>query len=107
MTRRLRTAILAAMLVVTPLGALSLPALAVTRPDTPRLAPGAVSPLPSYVRRVEPAVVRLRVKARPDALSSQRLGARRAGSAVSCDARGCAMTSTYLLGAAESRQTQR
>jgi len=106
MTRRLRTAILAAMLVVTPLGALSLPALAVTRPDTPRLAPGAVSPLPSYVRRVEPAVVGLRVKARPDALSSQRLGARRAGSAVIFDARGYAVTVTYLVVDAESMETQ-
>src|SRR5206468_7935505 len=62
--------------------------------------------LPSYVRRVEPAVVGLRVKARPDALSSQRLGARRAGSAVIFDARGYAVTVTYLVVDAESMETQ-
>src|SRR5919108_6561260 len=106
MTRRLRTAVLAAILLVAPLGARSLPALAVTRPDTPRLAPGAVSPLPSYVRRVEPAVVGLRVKARPDAPSSQRLGARRAGSGVIFDARGYAVTVSYLVLDAETIETQ-
>src|SRR2546426_5956785 len=73
MMRRLRTALLAVLFLVP-----ALPAVAVTRPSPPRLPPNAVSPLPSYVRRVEPAVVGLRVKARADAPSSQRLGARRA-----------------------------
>src|SRR2546422_674605 len=74
MMRRLRTALLAVLFLVP-----ALPAVAVTRPSPPRLPPNAVSPLPSYVRRVEPAVVGLRVKARADAPSSQRLGAPRAG----------------------------
>jgi S1-C subfamily serine protease len=106
MTRRLRTVLLAAMVLATPLAMLSLPALAVTRPPLPRLAPNAVSPLPSYVRRVEPAVAGLRVKAQPDAPSSQRLGARRAGSAVIFDARGYAVTVSYLVIDAESIEAQ-
>src|SRR2546427_3535816 len=71
MMRRLRTALLAVLFRVP-----ALPARAVTRPDPPRLAPNAVSPLPSYVRRVEPAGGGLRVKARAPAPASQRLGAR-------------------------------
>jgi S1-C subfamily serine protease len=105
MTRRLCTAFLAAMFLAVPL-TVSLPALAVTRPAPPRLAPNAVSPLPSYVRRVEPAVVGLRVKARADAPSSQRLGARRAGSGVIFDARGYVVTVTYLVIDAESIEAQ-
>jgi S1-C subfamily serine protease len=106
MTRRLRRAVVAVMLLLAPPAALALPALAVTRPATPRLAPSTVSPLPSYVRRAEPAVVGLRVKARVDAPSSQRLGARRAGSAVIFDARGYAVTVTYLVVDAETMETQ-
>jgi len=49
MMRRLRTALLAVLFLVP-----ALPAVAVTRPSLPRLPPNAVSPLPSYVRRVEP-----------------------------------------------------
>src|SRR3989454_9724106 len=90
--RRLRTALLAVLFLVP-----ALPAVAVTRPSPPRLPPNAVSPLPSYVRRVEPSVVGLRVKARADAPSSQRLGARRAGSGVIFDARGYAGTGSYLV----------
>jgi S1-C subfamily serine protease len=106
MTRRLRRAVAAALFVAAPLITLVLPAIAVTRPAAPRLAPNTVSPLPSYVRRVEPAVVGLRVKARVDAPSSQRLGARRAGSAVIFDARGYAVTVTYLVVDAETIETQ-
>src|SRR3989440_11247942 len=76
MRRRLRAALHAVLLLAPALGVLALPARAVTRPDPPRLAPNAVSPLPSYVRRVEPAVGGLRGKARAHAPSSQRLGAR-------------------------------
>jgi len=94
------------MVLVAPVAVLALPALAVTRPAAPRLAPNTVSPLPSYVRRAEPAVVGLRVKARADAPSSQRLGARRAGSAVIFDARGYAVTVTYLVVDAETMETQ-
>ncbi len=104
MTRPLRAALIAVLLLVP--GALVVPAVAVTRPAPPRLAPGAVSPLPSYVRRVEPAVAGLRVKARADAPSSQRLGARRAGSAVIFDTRGYAVTVTYLVLDAEAIEAQ-
>jgi S1-C subfamily serine protease len=99
MTRRLRAALLAVVLV-------PLPALAVTRPPAPRLAPGAVSPMPSYVRKIEPSVVGIRAKARADAPSSQRLGARRAGSGVIFDARGYAVTVTYLVVDAERIDAQ-
>jgi len=99
MTRRLRAAFLAVLFA-------PLPAFAVTQASTPRLAPTAVSPLPSYVRRVEPAVVGLRVKARADAPSSQRLGARRAGSGVIFDTRGYIVTVTYLVVDAESIEAQ-
>jgi len=101
MMRRLRTALLAVLFLVPPL-----PAVAVTRPSPPRLPPNAVSPLPSYVRRVEPAVVGLRVKARADAPSSQRLGARRAGSGVIFDARGYAVTVSYLVVDAQRIEAQ-
>src|SRR5438128_10990137 len=99
MTRRLRAAFLAVLFA-------PLPAFAVTHASTPRLAPTAVSPLPSYVRRVEPAVVGLRVKARADAPSSQRLGARRAGSGVIFDTRGYAVTVSYLVVDAQRIEAQ-
>src|SRR5207245_4354908 len=101
MMRRLRTALLAVLFLVP-----ALPAVAVTRPSPPRLPPNAVSPLPSYVRRVEPAVVGLRVKARADAPSSQRLGARRAGSGVIFDTRGYAVTVSYLVVDAQRIEAQ-
>lgn len=72
-------------------------ALAVPRPPAPRLHPSAVSPLPSYVRKVEPAVVALSVTAPEDAPSSVRLGARRAGSGVIFDDRGYVVTVSYLV----------
>ena len=72
-------------------------ALAVPRPPAPRLHPSAVSPLPTYVRRVEPAVVALSVTAPEDARSSARLGARRAGSGVIFDERGYVVTVSYLV----------
>ena len=73
------------------------PALAVSRPPEPRLNPRDVSPLPSYVRRVEPAIVGLAVKAAPDAPSSARLGTRRFGTGVVFDARGYAVTVSYVV----------
>lgn len=72
-------------------------ALALPRARETRLPPGEVSPLPSYVRRVEPAIVGLRVKAAADAASSVRLGAQRFGSGVVFDARGYAVTVSYIL----------
>jgi S1-C subfamily serine protease len=72
-------------------------ALAVPRPLQPRHHPDRVSPLPTYIRAVEPAVVSLSVTAPEDAPSSARLGARRAGSGVLFDARGYAVTVSYLV----------
>lgn len=72
-------------------------ALAVPRPPAPRLHPSAVSPLPTYVRKIEPAVVALSVTAPEDAPSSVRLGARRAGSGVIFDERGYVVTVAYLV----------
>jgi len=71
--------------------------LAVPRPRPPRLDPRDVSPMPSFVRRVEPAIVALHVKAAPEAPSSARLGARRFGSATIFDARGYAVTVSYVV----------
>jgi S1-C subfamily serine protease len=65
-------------------------------PD-PRLHPREVSALPSFVRRVEPAVVALHVKNDEKANSSVRLGTRRFGSGVIFDQRGYVVTVSYLL----------
>ena len=63
----------------------------------PRLHPREVSALPSFVRRVEPAVVALHVKNDEKAQSSVRLGTRRFGSGVIFDQRGYVVTVSYLL----------
>jgi S1-C subfamily serine protease len=63
----------------------------------PRLHPREVSALPSFVRRVEPAVVALHVKNDQKANSSVRLGTRRFGSGVIFDQRGYVVTVSYLL----------
>jgi serine protease Do len=76
------------------------PALALAAPSsTPerRLHPGDVSALPSFVQRVEPAVVALRVRNAEGANSSARLGSRRFGSGVIFDQRGYVVTVSYLL----------
>jgi S1-C subfamily serine protease len=62
-----------------------------------RLHPREVSALPSFVRRVEPAVVALHVKNDEKANSSVRLGTRRFGSGVIFDQRGYVVTVSYLL----------
>jgi S1-C subfamily serine protease len=62
-----------------------------------RPSPGAVSALPSYVQRVEPAVVGLHVWAAADRPSSVRLGPRRFGSAIVFDPRGYAVTVSYVV----------
>jgi S1-C subfamily serine protease len=72
-------------------------ALGVARPPDPRLHPGQTSALPSYVQRVEPAIVGLHVRAPADAPSSVRLGARRFVSGVVFDERGYALTVSYAL----------
>src|SRR6266478_829534 len=63
-----------------------------------RLEPSRVSPLPTQVRRVEPAVVGIRVEVEPDRPSAATLGAERAGCGVipapeQCDA----LTVSHLL----------
>src|SRR5258707_2117814 len=70
-----------------------------------RLEPSRVSPLPSQVRRVEPAVVGIRVEVEPDRPSAATLGAERAGSGVIFDAeQGYVLTVSYLLLDAERIQ---
>ncbi len=72
------------------------PGAPTSAPDI-RLNPADVSALPSFVQRVEPAIVGLRVRNAEGAASSARLGSRRFGSAVIFDARGYALTVSYLL----------
>ncbi|MBI1735904.1 MAG: serine protease [Candidatus Rokubacteria bacterium] len=71
--------------------------LAVPRPPEPRLSPERVSALPSYVSKVEPALLGVKVRAKADAASSARLGAERFASAVVFDERGFAVTVSYAL----------
>lgn len=91
MTARLAAVIVGVLLV--PVG------LALARPTArdARLHPGAVSALPSFVQRVEPAVLGLHVRAAEDRPSSARLGGRRFGSAVVFDPRGYAVTVSYVV----------
>ena len=72
-------------------------AFAVGRPREPRLMPRDTSDVPSYVQRVEPSIVALRVRAPEDAVSSVRLGARRFATGVLFDSRGYALTVSYAL----------
>jgi len=74
----------------------AVPGAPTSAPDR-RLNPSDVSALPSFVQRVEPAIVGLRVRNAESAASSARLGSRRFGSAVIFDARGYALTVSYLL----------
>jgi S1-C subfamily serine protease len=78
---------------------LALPTLAfaVGRPGEPRLAPRDVSEVPTYVRRVEPALLALRVRAPEEAVSSARMGTQRFATAVVFDPRGYAVTVSYAL----------
>jgi S1-C subfamily serine protease len=86
---------------VTPALALVLlvPALAAAAPSLPerRPHPRDLPALPSYVQRVEPAIVGLSVRNAEGALSSARLGKERFGSGVLFDARGYVLTVSYLL----------
>jgi S1-C subfamily serine protease len=72
-------------------------ALAVGRPREPRLHPRDVAEVPSYVQRIEPAIVALRVRARDDATSSARLGTQRFSTGILFDSRGYAVTVSYAL----------
>jgi len=70
---------------------------AVPRAGEPRPHPGGIPAEPSYVKRVEPAIVGLRVRADEAASSSTRLGSRRFGSGVIFDRDGYAVTVSYIL----------
>ncbi|HMH52368.1 MAG TPA: S1C family serine protease [Candidatus Acidoferrum sp.] len=70
---------------------------AVVRPREPRLDPRSVAEMPSYVRRIEPVLVGLRVSARKDAASSARLGTQRFATGVIVDTRGYAVTVSYAV----------
>jgi serine protease Do len=63
------------------------------RPPDPRPLPA----LPSFVQRVQPAVVGLRVEVPRDRPSAESLGSERAGSGVIFDPRGYVLTVSYLL----------
>src|SRR3989442_1414794 len=78
---------------------LALPAPAPAAPAAPdrRVHPADVSGLPSYVQRVAPSIVALKVRNAEGAASSLRLGSRRSGSGVIFDARGYVLTVSYLL----------
>lgn len=80
--------------------------LAAPRERETRLDPKVISPLPSYVQRVEPAIVGLTVRAAEGSASARRLGAQRFGAAVLFDPRGYAVTVSYLLLDAVSLQAQ-
>ena len=86
-------------LLVTLVLTIALPgfAFAVGRPGQPRLHPREVAEAPSYVRRIEGALVALRVNAREDAPSSARLGAKRFATAVVFDPLGYAVTVSYAV----------
>ncbi|MBI3637043.1 MAG: serine protease [Candidatus Rokubacteria bacterium] len=81
------------------LALLALPAaaLAVGRPAAPRPDTRDLPAMPSYVQRVEPAVVALKVRADAKAPSSARLGRERFASAIVFDARGYAVTVSYAV----------
>ncbi|HEU4370747.1 MAG TPA: S1C family serine protease [Methylomirabilota bacterium] len=90
MTARIAV-LLAALLVPVSL------ALARTTAREPRVHPGTLPSLPSYVQRVEPTLVGLHVHAAEDRPSSARLGARRFGTGVVFDARGYVVTVSYVV----------
>jgi serine protease Do len=79
---------------------LGLPAFAPAAPRDldPRLDPSRVSALPSQIRRVEPAVVGIRVEVDRDRPSAATLGTQRWGSGVIFDAdHGYVLTVSYVL----------
>lgn len=90
----MRRAALAVALLLTlgPAAALALPAV-----REPRLHPRDVSEVPSFVRRVRPALAALRVRADEQGPSAANLGVRRFATAVVFDPRGYAITVSYAL----------
>jgi S1-C subfamily serine protease len=92
MTRRIATAVLLGLAL---LSATVAPARTLSRDVRPD--PRELPAVPSYVQRVEPALVGLHVRAAPDRPSSARLGSERVGTAIVFDARGYAVTVSYLV----------
>ena len=88
-----RLVVLALLLV--PLAPALLPAA--PREGQPRLDPRQLSALPSYVQRVEAAIVGLSVEVPRDRPSALTLGAERRGSGVVFDPAGYALTVSYVL----------
>ena len=84
--------VLLVLLVLLPAVALAAPTALDPRPDPRRTAA-----VPTYVQRVQPALVGLHVKAAPDRPSSARLGAQRFGTGIVFDARGYAVTVSYVV----------
>ena len=70
---------------------------AAPREAEPRLDPRQLSALPSYVQRVEPAIVGLQVEVPRDRPSALTLGAERWGSGVIFDAAGHVLTVSYIV----------
>jgi S1-C subfamily serine protease len=90
MTSRLVPALVAVLLL--PAAVLAVPRL----PEL-RIHPRDISAVPSYVDKVEPAIIGLKVRARADAVSSARLGVHRFASGIVFDPRGYAVTVSYAL----------
>lgn len=94
MGRRTFAATLVVLVVLSPWAMIQ----AAPREHGARPEPGQLSPLPSYVRRVEPAVVGIAVQVPPHRPSAATLGVERRGSGIIFDARaGYALTVSYLL----------
>jgi S1-C subfamily serine protease len=72
-------------------------AFAISRAPDPRLHPREISGLPSYVTKIENAIVGLKVRARATANSSSRLGVHRFATGVIFDERGYVVTVSYAL----------
>ena len=70
---------------------------AAPRSTEPRAHPRDVASVPTYVDKVESALVGLKVRARANALSSSRLGVHRFATGVVFDARGYALTVSYAV----------
>jgi S1-C subfamily serine protease len=85
-------ALLLAFAVIAPILAMAVPALREQRHD-----PRQVSELPSFVERVQPALVGLRVRAAEDGPSAATLGTQRFATGVIFDRRGFAVTVSYVL----------
>jgi S1-C subfamily serine protease len=95
------------ILAVAAIALLPAAVFAVPRPPEPRLHPRDTGGYPSYVQRVEPSIVGLKVRGRADAASSARLGVHRFATGIVFDSRGYALTVSYVLLDAVEVEAQR